>query len=85
MSNVKPGAGKLPKDLADVDSDAGAGGYGLRQPKPKNVLVLNEFEKHEGWKQIARKEKHKMITSIKRSIHENETYDHERAHRILKA
>jgi hypothetical protein len=34
----------------------------MRGTKPKKTVPLNDFEKHTGWHQICRKEKHKMIT-----------------------
>ena len=33
-----------------------------RGMKPKRVVMSTEFEKHAGWHQVCRKEKHKMIT-----------------------
>jgi hypothetical protein len=33
-----------------------------RGMKPKKAVVQTDFEKHAGWHQVCRKEKHKMIT-----------------------
>ena len=63
MSKTQPAAASKPKPGAKVaEPDAFDEPSYARGMKPKRVVVLTDFEKHNGWHQICRKEKHKMIT-----------------------
>ena len=66
------------KTNADLQSEDSMPRYG-QGTRPKRVAKLNEYEKHEGWHQLCHKEKYTMITSIKKAMELNETYDAGRA------